>query len=172
MSSRESTTFRPVAANLEVLGGKDVTVKVTDVADSTNKIAVGDVVATGSVNAPKGDVVVEATAKAADTVGVNITMGDIAVTGGKTISVTQKAGANSLVADGAAGGGTTTTHTQGKVTVVANSDTTTVTLKQDAAATAENIKAVTKVDEVATVTFTKLDSGQSATGTGAANGHS
>ena len=162
-----SVTTKAVAANLEVLGGKDITVKVTDVAADTNKIAVGDTVTPSSANAPKGNVVVEATAKAADTVGADIAMGTIAVTGGKTISVTQKVGnASGLVADGAYNGGTggtTTTHTQGAVTVTASTETTSVTLKQDAAATAINIKAVDKVDEVATVTFTKLDNTQSVT---------
>lgn len=139
-------------ATINVAGGKDVAVKVADV------VAVGNTITVGSGTAAKGNVVVEAAAKAAVN-GTNITMGAIDVTGGKTISVTQKAGdASGLVA-----GGTTTTHTQGAVTATANAETTTVTIKQDAAATAASAAAVAKVDEVATVTFTKLDSGQSVT---------
>lgn len=143
---------KAAAAATSVVGGKNVTVKVADSAATTNTIAVG----TGT--APKGDVVVEATAKAAVN-GTNFTMGTVGVTGGKTISITQKAGdATGLVA-----GDTTATQTQGAVTATANVETTSVTIKQDAAVTAASTKAVAKVDEVATVTFTKLDSGQSAT---------
>lgn len=144
----------PAAATI-VQGGKDVNVKLTDVAANTNTIAVG------STTAAKGDVVVEASGKAAVN-STNYTMGTIGVTGGKTISITQKAGdASGLVA-----GDATATHTQGAVTATANAETTSVTIKQDAAATAASTKAVAKVDEVATVTFTKLDNGESVTVSG------
>lgn len=150
-----SVDVKAAGAATSAIGGNNVTVKVADVAATTNTIAVG------AGTAPKGDVVVEAAAKAAVN-GTSFTMGTIAVTGGKTVSVTQKAGdASGLVA-----GDTATTHTQGAVTVTANSETTTVTVKQDAAAAPASTKAVAKVDEVATVTFTKLDSGQSATVSG------
>lgn len=147
-----SVDVKAAAAATAVVGGNNVTVKVADVAAAGNTIAVG----TGT--APKGDVVVEASAKAAVN-GTSFTMGTIGVTGGKTVSVTQKAGdAAGLVAGSAA-----TTHTQGNVTVTAGATTTDVTVKQDKAVTAASTAAVTGVTEVASVKFTKLDAGESVT---------
>jgi len=152
-------TLKAAGAKVEAFGGNNVTVKLTDVTTT----GAADVITVGTGGtAPKGDVVVEVTAKAVANVGDDVTLGTIGVTGGKTISVTQKAGnASALVADGGAEGGTTTTHTQGKVTIAANADTTTVTVKQDATVAAANVKAVAAVTEVASVQFTKLASGAS-----------
>ncbi|WP_435751616.1 beta strand repeat-containing protein [Thauera sp. AutoDN2] len=136
-------------------GGNNVTVKLTDVEDdgagAENDITIG----TGGT-APKGDVVVEATAKAASD-GVDIVMGAINITGGKTISVTQKVGsASALVA-----GGTSPDHTQGDVAIAADATTTTVTVKQDLAATADNgALAVAGVKEVVSVKFAALAAGE------------
>ena len=142
------------ATDHTVTNGNNVTFNFTD-AGAAAVANADDIAITGA----KGNVVVNATAKAAANTAATLAMGTIAVTGGKTVSVTQKAGdASGLVAGDAA-----TTHTQGAVTVTANSETTTVTVKQDAAATAGSVKAVAKVDEVATVTFTKLDATQSVT---------
>ncbi len=143
-----NATLQAAGAKVDAIGGNNVTVKLTDVAANTNNITVG----TGT--ASKGDVVVEATAKAAVAADA-YTMGTITVNGGKTVSVTQKAGdASGLVA-----GGTAATHTQGKVTVTATTDTTTVTVNQGATVAAESTKAVAAVTEVASVQFTKLASG-------------
>lgn len=143
---------KAAGAATNVVGGNNVTVKLADVAAAGNTIAVG----TGT--AAKGAVVVEATAKAAAN-GDGYTMGTIGVTGGKTVSVTQKVGdAAGLVAGSAAA-----THGQGAVTVTADATTTDITVKQDKAATAASVAAVTGVTEVASVKFTKLDAGESVT---------
>lgn len=136
---------------VRVDGGKDVTVTTTDAA------AAIDVGATGTD--PVGAVTITATGAAA-TNNTDVTMGNIAVGGGKTVSVTQKATSNAsaIVADG-----TTETVTQGNVVVTANATTTNVTVKQDAAVTAQSRAAVTGVTEVASVKFTKLDAGESVT---------
>lgn len=142
------------ATDHTVTNGNNVTFNFTD-AGAALVANADDIAITGA----KGNVVVNATAKAAANTAATLAMGTITVTGGKTVSVTQKAGdAAGLVAGSAA-----TTHTQGDVTVTADATTTDVTVKQDAAATAASTKAVAKVDEVATVTFTKLDSGQAVT---------
>jgi len=131
-----------------VNGGKDVTVTTTDAAANI------DVGATGTD--PVGAVTITATGAAAVN-NTDVAMGGIAVGGGKTVSVTQKAtsDASAIVADG-----TTETVTQGNVVVTANATTTAVTLKQDAAVTAASTAAVTGVTEVASVKFTKLDAGE------------
>jgi hypothetical protein len=135
-----------------VSGGTNVNVKLTDVVDDgagdENDITIG----TGAT-APAGDVVVEATAKAAAD-SVDIDMGDIDITGGKTISVTQNVGDSSaLVA-----GGTSPTHSQGDVTIAAAATTTDVTVKQDATVGPLNgATAVTGVNEVVSVKFEALD---------------
>ena len=145
------------ATDHTVTNGNNVTFNFTD-AGAALVANADDIAITGA----KGNVVVNATAKAAANTAATLAMGTIGVTGGKTISITQKVGdASGLVAGDAA-----TTHNQGNVTATANAETTTITIKQAAAATPESVKAVAKVDEVATVTFTKLTSGQSVTVSG------
>lgn len=63
-----------------------------------------------------------------------MTLSAVTVTGGKTISVTQKAtsDASAAVTDKSAGG---TTITQGLVTATGDASTTEITVKQDAAVT-------------------------------------
>ena len=131
------------AGTVDVAGGKNVTVKLTDAVSAVNVGVGADADATGAV-------VVEKTAAAAAN-GVNVaTTGAVNVTGGTTINVTQKAGdASALVV-----GGATATHTQGNVTVIGNAATTAVTVKQDAAVTAvSGAAAVAGVAEVASVKF-------------------
>ena len=107
---------------LKVDGGKNVTVKLADVAVIGDAVTIG----AGAAGAAKGDVVVELTGKAAT--GDVAALGVVNVTGGKTITVTQKAvGDAAAVASSAAG----FTVTQGAVNVTGNADTTTVTVKQD-----------------------------------------
>lgn len=153
------------ATDHTVTNGNNVTFNFTD-AGAALVADADDIAITGA----KGNVVVNATAKAAANTAATLAMGTIGVTGGKTVSVTQKAGdAAGLVAGSAA-----TTHTQGNVTVTADATTTDVTVKQDKAATAASTAAVTGVTEVASVKFTKLDAGESVTISGltftAANG--
>lgn len=151
-----NVTVAAVAQNdVTVSGGNNVTVKLTDVEDDgagdENDITIG----TGGT-APKGDVVVEATAKAASD-GVDIVMGAISITGGKTISVTQKVGS----ASGLAAGETAPDHTQGDVTIVAAATTTDITVKQDLAATANDaVAGVAGVKEVVSVKFVALAAGE------------
>lgn len=133
---------------VDVTGGKDVTINLTD--------ASGDNVTVDG--APKGDVNVTATGVAAAN-GTNVTMGNITVTGGSTINVTQQATSSTaaLVA-----GNTVVTHTQGDVTINAVASTTDVTVKQDAAVAAESAKAA-GATEVASVKFTSLDADDTVT---------
>ncbi|WP_284466711.1 beta strand repeat-containing protein [Diaphorobacter nitroreducens] len=135
------------AGTVDVAGGKNVTVKLTDAVSA---------VTVGATTAAAGAVVVEKTAAAAAN-GVAVNTGAVTVTGGTTINVTQKAGnASALVA-----GGATTTHTQGDVTVTGNAATTEVTIKQDAAVTAvAGTAAVAGATEVASVKFAAMTSGQ------------
>lgn len=137
------------AGTVDVAGGKNVTVKLTDAVSAVN-------VGVGAAADATGAVVVEKTAAAAAN-GVNVaTTGAVNVTGGTTINVTQKAGdASALVV-----GGTTATHTQGNVTVIGNAATTAVTVKQDAAVTAvSGAAAVAGVSEVASVKFGAMANG-------------
>lgn len=135
------------ASTVAVNGGNNVTVKLADAVSA---------VTVGATTAAAGAVVVENTAAAAAN-GVNVTMGNVTVTGGTTINVTQKAGnASALVA-----GGATATHTQGNVNVTGNAATTEVNIKADAAvAPVAGVKAVAGVTEVASVKFAAMTSGQ------------
>lgn len=116
-----------------VNGGKNVTVTATNLGTAAGTNA--DIITIGGTKAAAGDVVVNATGSAYTTSTVNSTLSAINVTGGKTISVTQKATSS----DAAAAADTSnTTITQGAVTITGNADTATVTVKQDAAVTAVN----------------------------------
>lgn len=149
-------SMKAAGAAVAVVGGKDVNVALTDVAANTNAINVGAAAAAD----PAGTVTVSATGAAASNANAAVALGAITVGGGSTISVTQKAtsDASALVA-----GGTAVTHTQGAVTIDAASTTTTVTVKQDAAVTADSVAAKAGVAEVASVKFTALTAGNSVT---------
>ena len=140
---------------LKVDGGKNVTVKLADVAVVGDAVTIG----AGTAGAAKGDVVVELTGKAA-TAAV-AAQGVVNVTGGKTITVTQKAvGDAAAVASSAAG----FTVTQGAVNVTGNADTTTVTVKQDAAVTAVGAAAAVAAKAATQeVTFTEAKKGDTVT---------
>lgn len=157
-----SVALKAAGAAVDVDGGNNVTVKLTDVAANTNAVTIGtDSDATGPDLgvAPKGDVVVEMTGKAYSTSAAVATLSNVTVTGGKTVSVTQKAAADTA----AAAADTTNVGNkvvQGAVTVNANTDTTTITVKQDAAVAAKNAANTTGgVTETATVKFGALKGG-------------
>ncbi|HQT03436.1 MAG TPA: hypothetical protein PLU46_00450 [Thiotrichales bacterium] len=124
-----SVAMKSAGNTVGVVGGKNVTVKLSDVA------ATADVVTIGAGTAPKGDVVVEMTGKAYTTAAATTTLSAVTVNGGKTVSVTQKAAADTA----AAAADLTNVGNkvvQGAIIVNANADTTTVTVKQDAAVAA------------------------------------
>lgn len=123
-----SVAMKAAGAAVGVNGGNNVKVALTDVA------AAADAVTVGAAAQAKGDVTVEMTGKAAAANAGAVTLSAVTVTGGKTISVTQKAtsDASAAVTDKTAGG---TTITQGLVTATGDASTTEITVKQDAAVT-------------------------------------
>lgn len=128
-------------------GGNNVTVTATKVDGPAGGVSVTDAA---------GDVVVSSTG-VAYTAGKSATLGNIAVDGGKTISVTQVAtsDASKAAKDGAAG-----TITQGNVTITASDETTEVTVKQDAAVTVKNfVQANPGAVEVVRVDFAAVIAG-------------
>lgn len=136
------------AGDIKVDGGTDVTVSSSDAA--AGKIEIGQTTAsTGAISVTStGAAYVAATAA---------TLGAIKAKGGTTVSVTQTATSDATAAakDTAAAA-----VTQGAVTVNGGDKTTTVTVKQDAAATAANaVVAVAGVKQVDTVTFVDAISG-------------
>lgn len=141
------------AVDNTIQGGKNVTVNMTNAGDGTPATK-ADKITLGATTAAKGDVVVNVTGKAYDAADGAIGFGAIAVTGGKTVSVTQKASsdASKAAADTTAG-----TVSQGAVTVNANADTTDITIKQDATVAAVNAAPTTGgVTETATIKFGAL----------------
>lgn len=117
-----------------VNGGKNVTVTMTNAGVATaSKATDADTITIGATTAAAGDVVVNVTGAAYTATTANSAFGDITVTGGKTISVTQKAA--SSVEAAASRKVANATITQGDVTVDGDAQTTTVTIKQDAAVT-------------------------------------
>ncbi len=150
-----------IYANIAANGGKNVTVNLTDVkqvlggaseATELNAIVVGS-----TTTAAKGDVSVTTTGMKADG-ATSPTLSSITVTGGKTVTVTQKA-----TSDASAAATDKTGHKviQGAVTVNGNADTTTVTVKQDAAVTAVPAKdAIANKDATHAITFKALAKGE------------
>jgi hypothetical protein len=136
VSLRDTALITDVTTN----GGKNVTVKLTDAASTTNVLT-----ATGAV-------VIEKTGANA-TNGTTVVMGDINVTGGTTVNVTSKAGSSA----GLTAGGAAAEFTQGAIDIVSSAVTTTITVKQDADADGE-VGAVAKAGsvETATVKFAAL----------------
>lgn len=136
-------------------GGKNVNFTLTDAGAGPDTIAIG------GTTAAKGDVVVNVTGKAYDATAGNVTLGGVTVTGGKTVSVTQKATSD---ASKVATDTTASKVVQGAVVVNANTETTTVTVKQDAAVAAKSAANTTGgVTETATVKFGVLKGGDSLT---------
>lgn len=149
-------------ANVAVNGGKNVTVNLTDVkqviGDDTGTPELNAIVI-GGTTAAKGDVSVSTTGVKADG-ATSPTLSSITVNGGKTVTVTQKAtsDASAAATDKTAGG-----HkmVQGAVTVNGNADTTTVTVKQDAAVAAKQaVDAVANKDATQVITFKALAKGE------------
>lgn len=140
------------SGTIAVDGGKDVVVKVADVKVAGNTINVGQDVAA------KGVVSVESTGTAA-VAGPNVTLSNINVKGGTTINVTQNATSSTAgLTVGAV------THIQGNIGIVGNASTTTVNVKQTAAADAvTGVATVAAVRETASVKFNALTAGQSYT---------
>lgn len=134
-------------AALDLFGGKNVTVALTDVA-AAELITVGGAAA----DAPKGIVTVTTTG-AATVADADVLLGDITVTGGSSINVVTKATGNAAAAATDIAGATIT---QGAVNVNGNAVTTAVSVKQDA--TVDEVLAEEAVAAVATtqeITFTK-----------------
>ena len=144
-----------------IKGGKNVTVTATDLGGATVGTTPDTITVGGAgAQAAAGDVVVNATG-AASVAATDMTLSAIAVTGGKTISVTQKATSNAAAA---AADVTGATITQGAVTITGNAATTTVTVKQDASV-AKVLAAVAVAGKAATqeVTFTEAQKGDTVT---------
>ena len=108
------------SGNIAINGGTDVTATLSGVTTAITTI--------GAATAATGAVVVNSTG-AAFVAATDATLGNIAITGGKTISVTQVATSDASAAAADKIGGTVT---QGNVTIVAAATTTDVTVKQDA----------------------------------------
>lgn len=131
-------------------GGNNVTVTATKV-DGAGGVSVTDAA---------GNVVISSTG-AAYVASTAATLGDIAVDGGKTISVTQVATSDASKAAKDAGAAAVT---QGDVTITAGDDTTSITVKQDADVGVRSYSAgKTAVFGQATVTFSALDANDSIT---------
>lgn len=155
-----TVTDNIAAATIAVDGGTDVSVTATG---ATN--LVGNAITVGAGGAatdlPTGAVTVSNTAAAivADAGVTAVQMGNIAVTGGTTVNVTQSANAANGVADNAGD-----VITQGGVTVTAGNNTTSVTVTQDdQAAAVVAVAAVAGVAQTQTVTFNALVAGNTVT---------
>lgn len=138
-------------ADIQVDGGTNVTVVASGV--SSGDILIGQTIggATVAADQPSGDISVTSTGAAYTAAYVSAALGPITIDGGKTVSVTQSATSDSsaVATDTSAG-----TVTQSAVTVNGGASTTSVTIKQDAAVTADNaVAAVAGAQEVQTVTF-------------------
>ena len=154
-STTDVTVNMKAADNtVDIDGGNDVNVTLNTVTGAD------DIVTIGAATAATGNVTVDMTGKAYANADGSHTLSAVSVTGGKTISVTQKATSDS---NAPATDTTAATITQGAVTVVADANTTTVTVKQDAAVTAVNhAAAVTGVATTQEVVFTTMTAGQTA----------
>jgi S-layer protein len=149
-----SVAMTAAGAAVGVAGGKNVTVGLTDVAGAADVVSVG----VGADADAAGDVSVTMTGKAYTTATANTTLSAVNVTGGKTITVTQKAAADISAATADT---INTIITQGNVTIIGNADTSAVTLTQDAAVTAANAVFKTGgVTESASAKFSALTAGQ------------
>ena len=130
--------------SISVNGAVNVNVTATDVIDA-------DGINIGTTTANTGTVVVNASGAAITAATAGITMDAIAVTGGTTISVNQDATSNMGTATTDT---TANTITQGAVTVVSGTTTTTVTVTQDKTVAAVNAAAaVAAVASTSVVTF-------------------
>ena len=139
---------------INTVGGKNVSVSVADAGATGDSVTVGKA---GVADAAKGDVTVSVTGKAYDATAGQVTLGQLNVNGGKTISVTQKATSDASAAAAATVANIAKEVKQGDIIVTADPATTTVTVKQDANATATNAKFTTGgVTETSSVKFGAL----------------
>lgn len=158
-ASVKASTTAGAGNAITVNGGKDVVVRVTDNAVETQDVFVGTTAAGTGGTSAKGTVSVESTGIAAVASATAVNLGDITVKGGTTINVTQNA--TSSTAGLTVG---TVTHNQGDISITGDASTTTVNVKQTAAATAvAGVATVAGVTETASVKFTALTAGQSFT---------
>lgn len=135
--------------SIAVDGGTDVTVSAANVA-GTGTIKVG---LDGTTATPTGAIKVTSTGAAYDATAGN-TLSAISVKGGSSITVTQVATSD---ASAAASDTTPATITQGNIAITADTKTTTVTVKQDAASAGSAAAATTGgVTETASVKFSAL----------------
>jgi hypothetical protein len=159
VSAADATVSTPKLAHV-INGGKNVNVTMTEMGNVS--AANADTITIGGTTAATGNVVVNAAGKTYDAAVGDLAMGKITVTGGTTITVNQTAATSSAAA---AADKSASTVTQGAVDVITNASTTTVTVKQTAAATKANGTAadVGGVNEVASVKFGALKTGDSIT---------
>lgn len=154
-----NVTLKALGDNVAVDGGKSITVALTDVdgdTDGAGGDTATDAVVVGGATPTTGAVTVNMTGKAS-VAATDSVLSTVTVTGGSTISVTQKATSDAAAA---AADVTGATITQGDVTVTGNASTTTVTVKQDASV-AEVAAVVAVAGKAATqeVTFTEAKKG-------------
>ncbi len=144
-------SVKAFGAATTINGGKNVTVKLTDVLDNTSAVTIGGTAAAA------GTVAVEVSGKAYDAADSAATLSNVTVTGGTSISVIQKAAASitAAAADTAA-----ITVIEGDIAVNGNASTTDVVIKQDATVAVANATFKTGgVTETASVTFGILKAG-------------
>jgi S-layer protein len=135
---------------VDVDGGKNINVALTGIDANTDTITVG------AVTTAKGAVNVSATGAAAKAGG--FTMSDINVTGGSTITVSQKATADAAAALKDTSG---ITITQGNITIAGDANTSTVVVKQDATVAEDAAVAIVAGKyETASIKFSALTAGQ------------
>lgn len=135
---------------IAVDGGTSVTVTASKVAAGTVTI--------GAASEPSGAVVVNSTGANYTSGYVSAALGAIAIDGGSTVTVVQKAAGSTTAA---ATDTSAATVTQSAVTVTGTDDTTSVSVTQDPAVTAVNaVIAAAGSVEKNVVTFTALTAGQ------------
>ena len=151
-----NVTAKSVGDTVAVIGGKAVNVTLTDVAATADVVTIGG----AAVADPAGVVTVSMTGAAYTTTAGDHALSAVNVTGGTTITVTQKATSDASAAAADTGADTVT---QGAVTIVAGSATTSVVIKQDTAI--QEKVAVAAVAGTATtqeVVFVAMTAGQTA----------
>ncbi len=148
-----NVTMAAKGAAVGIVGGNDVNVALTNIAGAADVVNIGVAAAAD----PSGDVTVSMTGAAYNTTTV-VALSAVNVTGGKTISVTQKATSDASAAATDITAGTTT---QGAVTVIANASTTSVVINQDTAVQALNARAaVTGTATTQEITFGAMTAGE------------
>ncbi|MDD3834984.1 MAG: hypothetical protein PHS42_05880 [Sulfurimonas sp.] len=146
------TDTNQTSGTIIVDGGTDVT--ITSTGANTGVITVGQ--GGAATDLPTGAVTIVDNYTNVAAAATNLTGGNISVTGGSTISVTQTA-AQGVMATAS----TNSKIVQGNVTIVGSTATTSVAVKQDAAVAAVNtVLAVAGNTEVQTVTFGAMTTGQ------------